>query len=281
MKTGLVLEGGSFRGIFTAGVLDYFLDKNISFPYVVGVSSGAANAVNYIAGQKERTKKVIMQENSDHYFGLGQMKKSGKLLDLDKVLYEYSYTTIPFDFNSYFNKDTQNEFVVANCENATAEYLSDNGTEEGLLKLLKATCSVPMMCNPVNIDGKDYMDGSTLIIVPFERALSKCDRAVVILTRHEGESPTDYSRMKSLFNICYHNKYPELIEKMAIRRQVYEEEIRKLAQYEKEGKVFILSPKIDSIKHFENSADKILSYYNHGYELAKENEEGLREFLKG
>ena len=103
-KIGLVLEGGSFRGIFTAGVLDYLLDHDLSFPYVIGVSAGSGNGVNFISGQRGRTKKVITHENADPYYGLGQIRDNGKMLDLDKML---AYDKMPLDFDKFFSSDIE------------------------------------------------------------------------------------------------------------------------------------------------------------------------------
>ena len=145
-RIGLVLEGGSFRGIFTAGVLDSLLEHHISFPYVIGVSAGSGNAVNFIAGQEGRTKKVITHENADAYYGLGTLRNNGKVLDLDQML---AYDKEPLNFDSFFASDVEREFVAVNCETGKAEYLTDDGTAESILQICKASCSVPLMCAPV------------------------------------------------------------------------------------------------------------------------------------
>ena len=193
-KVGLVLEGGSFRGIFTAGVLDSLLEHHISFPYVIGVSAGSGNAVNFIAGQEGRTRKVITHENADAYYGLGTLRNNGKVLDLDQML---AYDKEPLDFNRFFASDVESEFVVVNCETGKAEYLSSDGTSESILQICKASCSVPLMCAPVKIGDKAYLDGSIVDSIPYARAIEKgCDKVVVIQTRKAGEAPTDYSKMK-------------------------------------------------------------------------------------
>ena len=279
-KIGLVLEGGSFRGIFTAGVLDCWMEQGITFPYVTGVSAGAGNALNYIAGQQGRTQKVILHENAEPYYGLGQMRKSGKLLDLDRMVYDYSYSQIPFDFHAFFASDTECELVVANCQSGQAEYLSADGSEDRLLMIAKATCSIPLMCSPVTIDGHDYMDGSTIDSVPFAHALSQCDRVVVILTRPVGEVPTDYSKMRALLNICYGSKYPKLVDAMVNRYDVYAKQMEALDGYVREGRAFVIRPDLPSIRHFENDAEKINYYYDHGRRQAEIQLESLHRFME-
>lgn len=277
-KIGLVLEGGSFRGIFTAGVLDSLLDHHISFPYVVGVSAGSGNAVNFIAEQRGRTKKVITHENADAYYGLGTLKTNGKVLDLDQML---AYDPVPLDFDKFFVSEVESEFVAVNCETGEAEYLSDDGTKESLLKICKASCSVPLMCAPVKLGDKAYLDGSIVDSIPYERAFMKgCDKVVVIQTRKEGETPTDYSKMKLLLNVCYHNSYPKVAEVMVNRRYNYERQMNRLEELAADGKAFIIRPEVGSIGHFENDDEKINAFYQHGYELMESNMDGLQEFME-
>ena len=119
-----------------AGVLDSLLEHHISFPYVIGVSAGSGNAVNFIAGQEGRTKKVITHENADAYYGLGTLRNNGKVLDLDQML---AYDKEPLNFDSFFASDVEREFVAVNCETGKAEYLTDDGTAESILQDRKST----------------------------------------------------------------------------------------------------------------------------------------------
>ena len=277
MNAGLVLEGGSYRGIFTAGVLDVMMEHNIEFSYVTGVSSGACNGVNLLSGQKGRTQKVILHENADPYFGVGQMAKSGKLLNLDVMLYDYSYEQIPLDFESFFANKTTWEAVAANVDTGECEYLSAN-SEERLISICKATCSVPMMSKPVSLDGKEYMDGSTVNPIPYEKAAKNCDKIVVVMTRREDEPPTDYNKMKSLLKVVY--RHPKWVDAMCNRTSLYNKQVSELSKLEKEGKAFIIRPSMPSIGHFENNAEKINEFYNNGCEIMNSQIEKLKAFLE-
>lgn len=276
-KIGLVLEGGSFRGIFTAGVLDYLLDHDLSFPYVIGVSAGSGNGVNFISGQRGRTKKVITHENADPYYGLGQIRDNGKMLDLDKML---AYDKMPLDFDKFFSSDIESEFVVANCVTGKAEYMSGDGTKESILNICKASCSVPLMCAPVHIGDSYYLDGSIADSVPYARAFQRgCDKVVVIQTRRAGDAPTDYSKMKLLINACYKVRYPKIADVMIQRRNTYLKQMDKLEQLERDGKAFVIRPQISSISHFENDMEKINSFYQHGYDVMSANIDKLKDFM--
>lgn len=280
-KIGLVLEGGSFRGIFTAGVLDYLLDKQISFPYVIGVSAGSGNGVNFIAGQKGRTRKVITHENAEPYYGLGQFKQSKKMLDLDKMVFDYSYNQIPMDFDSFLNSNIESEFVVANCETGEPQYLAPDNTKERVLQICKASMSVPLICQPAEIDGYHYLDGSVLDSVPYKRALEKgCDKIVVVMTRDETDQPTDYSKFKLLLNICYRSKYPKIVEAMLNRKSMYAKQLKGLKSLEKKGKAFIIRPEGLKIGHFENDMEKVNEFYHHGYSVMEKHFGELQSFLE-
>ena len=114
VKTGLVLEGGAMRGIFSAGVLDYMLKKDIYYDYVIGVSAGAGNAVNYVSRQEGRTKKIITHENAESYYGVGQLFENKKILNLEMLVAEYALKDIPYDFDTFFASKTECESVVVN-----------------------------------------------------------------------------------------------------------------------------------------------------------------------
>ena len=123
---GLVLEGGALRGVFTAGVLDYFMKKGLKLPYAVGVSAGACNLIGYASHQIGYTKNCMIQrEVKNHYFGVNQLIHAKTIINLDRIFYEYPYNQLPFDFKAFFDSDIRTEFVVTNCDTGKAEYLSE------------------------------------------------------------------------------------------------------------------------------------------------------------
>ena len=279
-KVGLVLEGGAFRGIFTAGALDCLIDEGIRFPYVVGVSAGSGNAINYISGQRGRTKKVITHENADPYFGFKPLIKSGKLLNLDTMLDTYCYEQIPFDFDAFFAADTESEYVAVCCEDGAPAYFDASKEPKRLLQVCKATCSVPFACSPVEIDGRHYPDGSVADSVPFERAFEKgCDRAVVILTRKEGDKATDYSKARLIAEICYKKKYPKLYDTLMRRSERYEQQMWAMLNRERAGQLMVIRPTNESIGHFEGDKAKVEAYYQHGYARMVKRLPELRTFM--
>lgn len=279
MKTGLVLEGGAFRGLFSAGVLDYLIEKKLVFDYVVGVSAGAGNQLNFISGQEGRTKKIIQAEGNDAYFGVKQMCKSGKMLDLDKMTFEFAHNQYPFDFDSYNNSEVEGELVVINCETGKAEYIKKTSNTERMLTAAKASCSVPFLCKPVEIDGKYYLDGSIADSIPVQRAVENgCDRILVVLTKRPDDSPTDFKKYKAIMG-RYKKQYPGLYEALLTRTDTYSEQTKLLNELVDEGKVFLIRPEIQNISKFEKDKNKQEEFYQHGYDIMKSNYDKLVKFL--
>ena len=280
VKTGLVLEGGAMRGIFSAGVLDYMLKKDIYYDYVIGVSAGAGNAVNYVSRQEGRTKKIITHENAESYYGVGQLFENKKILNLEMLVAEYALKDIPYDFDTFFASKTECESVVVNCETGKAEYKGNFKTKDEFLKCQMASCSVPFICEPVEIDGYHYLDGSIIDSIPVERAVEKgCDKIVVVLTKPEGSKPTDYSKIKKLIEWSY-KKYTELCEVMAHRRQAYDRQDKFMKKLVEEGKVFVIRPEEQMIRHFENNNEKLLQCYQYGYDTMRKQFKAFEKFME-
>lgn len=282
MKTGLILEGGAVRGIFTAGVLDRLMENEIYFPYVIGVSAGGGNAMSYVSRQKGRTADLINVPEQDSYYGLKQFFKSGKVLDLDKMSFEYPYKQFPFNFDTYFNSGIETEYVCTCCETGKAEYFGSFSDEKSLLTVAKATCSVPMLCQPVEIDGLHYLDGSIADSIPIEHALEcGCDKIVIVLTKPDtNTAPTDYRKFRAFINSMY-KQYPAFVEACMTRVERYEKTIRLMDNLQAEGRAFIFRPTLPAISKFERDGDKINASYNDGYTQADSRIEELMNWCGG
>lgn len=281
MKIGLVLEGGAKRGIFTAGVLDVFLENGVEFPYIVGVSAGAGNALNFTAKQKGRTKNVILPAKEYEYIGWRSYFTSGHFINLDRMLTEFSHIQYPFDFEAYYSSKCETEFVAVNCESGKTEYFTENADEKRLLAINKASCSVPILCEPVEIDGHHYLDGSVGDSIPFERAFEKgCDKVVVVLTRPEGENGTDYRRFKPLLDVMYKKKYPELYELLMNRFERYTAQIQRMNELRDAGKLFIIRPTTMRISRFEMNRDTLDKFYSHGKSSGEAAYENVLSFMR-
>lgn len=281
MRTGLILEGGALRGLFTAGALDYLMDEKIEFDYIAGVSAGAGNMMNFLSGQRGRTKKIISPGKKDAYYGPSQLIKTGSFLNLEKMVFEFSYKTFPYDFKAHHLTQTEHEVVVVNCDTAQAEYIDGAGEDTHTLTAVKASCSVPLLSVPVEMDGHDYMDGSLVDSIPYRRAFEKgCDKVVIIMTKTGNETPTDYNKYKLLIKAAYGKRYPAFADALLNRAEVYGKQKEEMEQLTREGKILVIRPTIPCISKFETREEKREEFYQHGYQRMKEEYEKLCAFLE-
>ena len=278
MKTALVLEGGGLRGVFTAGVIDNFLDNDISFDYVVGVSAGACNTFAYVARQKKYLRNCMVQDSPfDSFYGIPQMIESHRVIDLDKIFYDYT-KKYNFDFDSFVNNSIKWEMVVSNIESGLAEYMSTSDIEKSKL-IGKASCSLPIITPPVDIDGNLYMDGGVTDPIPVKHALDLgYDKVVVVLTRKKGNYSTTNEATKIAVRRLYKN-YPKFTEALNNRGIKYKEEVELCESLEKEGKVIIIRPLYQEVSRLESDERELNMAYYHGYMVAKERINDIKEFI--
>lgn len=281
MKIGMVLEGGALRGLFTAGALDYLLEQNIQFDYIAGVSAGAGNMMNYVSGQKGRTREVISPGKKNSYYGLKQLVKTGQFLNLEKNVVEFAKVTFPYDFEAHRRSSVEHEIVVVNCDTAEAEYMNGHAeSDDEVLAAVKASCSVPLISIPVMIGEHPYMDGSLVDSIPYRRAFEKgCDKVFIIMTKPGDVTPTDYRKYKTWINLTYGKKYPKFAEALMNRSDIYLKQKAEMERLTKEGKIYVLRPTMPCISKFETRDEKKDEFYLHGYHRMEEEFEMLKGFL--
>lgn len=278
----LVLEGGATRGVFTSGVLDFLMEKDFYTTDVIGVSAGACNAIDYVSRQIGRTKKCMIHKKKeyDFYLGLRKMVKEKSMMDMDLIFDRYPKELIPFDFDTYFQSEMKCDQVVTNCETGKAEYLDERKEKERLLKICRASSSMPLAAPIVRIDGVPYLDGGLADSVPIERALKKGrKKIIVILTRNEGYRKKKPSLGETRIYRAAYKKYPNLVRTILRRPYVYNKQMEQIEQLERKGEIFVLRPKIKTIGRMEKNYDRLTSFYEHGYVQMKEEYERLLEYL--
>ncbi len=278
MKTALVLEGGGLRGVFSAGVIDCFLDNDISFDYVIGVSAGACNAMAMLGRQKRYFWSIINTVSGrNSFYGVPQMVDSHRFVNLDKIFYEYT-EQFHFDFKTLMNSPSEWEMVVSNIETGKAEYMTTRDLDR-LRVIGKASCSLPIITDPVEIDGQLYLDGGITDSIPIEHVLEKdIDRIVVVLTRKKGNYSHTNEATKAIVRRIYSN-YPNLVKAMADRGDLYRREVGICEQLEEEGKVILIRPTMKEIGRLESDENEISLSYFHGYTKAKENIETIKKWV--
>ncbi len=281
-NTGLILEGGAVRGVYTSGILDYYMEKKLRFPYVVGVSAGACNAVDYVSEQIGRTYHCMVPDAEYRYINSIKntiLKKS--LFDMDLVFDTFPNEVYPFDFDVYYNSDTLCELVVTNVTTGKAEYLSDKSSMKKILNICRASSSLPLISPIVEIDGQKYLDGGLADSVPIIHSL-RCGNTknVIILTRNKGYRKKFPNNINRVY-IAAFGDYPELIRSIYYRPYIYNKTMDYIDKLEAEGRVFVLRPEQECPSRTEQNKAKLESFYRHGYRMAADNYDSLMRYLEG
>ncbi len=279
--TGLVLEGGGFRGIYTAAVLDVFLREKLFFPYVIGVSAGAAYGVSYVSRQYERNLAVNRYVSDKRYCSWRNYLRNGNYFNWDFVYGEIPDKLIPFSFETFMNSGTRMRVVVTNCLSGKAEYPDMNNiSTDRFRKLLIATSSLPFISRMIEIDGNFYMDGGIADAIPVQQAFrDKMEKAVVILTRPGGYRKKE-SRASSILRFVYRN-YPNMVKSFLERTERYNHTLDELEQMEKEGRVFIIRPEAPlPVARIENDPEKLKRVYDEAVRQMENVLPRLKEWLQ-
>jgi len=279
-QAGVVLEGGGMKGAYTSGVLDFFLEKELEFSSCYGVSSGAVNLCSFLSKQKKRGFKSLTEYmGNNRYCGLYSLITDGNIVNSQFSMDLIPNYLLPFDRENY-NKYTGKAYAVAtNIVTGRAEYLSMKKMPEGL-KNVQASTALPLVFQTVEIDGKLFLDGGISDAIPIQKSILDGNKKnVVILTKETG-----YVRKPSvglnLIKMRYH-KYPKIYEVMKERHNTYNETMEYIRRLEKEGKVFVIQPKVKSdVGRLEKDEKKMLALYNTGYKDAEECYESLLAFLE-
>lgn len=282
MKLGLVLEGGASRTYFSCGVLDYFLEQEIYAHYVIGTSAGIANGVSYVSKQKGRNIDIARQFlNDKRYMGFRHLinPRNKSYYNIKFIYEDIPNLYIPFDFEEFSNFKGDVVCVVTNVETGKVEYLKMPRKDRSFLHLV-ASCALPILFPLIEIDGNRYMDGGICTPIAVDEALRNgCDKVIVILTRERG-----YLKEKEKFlGLCakIYRKYPEFAKALLNRTEVYNENLKRVYELEREGKVFVITPKdVKGCKRTEKDPTIIKALYDQGYDVARESMPLLKEYLR-
>lgn len=280
MKWGLVLEGGASRTYFTCGVLDGFLDRSLYSDYMIGVSAGISFGVSYVSRQRGRNYNIMMKyQNDSRYMGVRHLlnRKNRSYYNLDFVFEEIPNKLLPFDFNVFDNRSTRCRAVVTRLDNGCAEYMEM--PKDRSFRLLRATCALPLLFKPIEINGVMYMDGGVSDSLPFKKAFEDgCDKIIAILTHPNGYIK-GYESATPLVKAAY-RKYPRFVESFLSRPERYNSSLSELDNLRREGKALILTPRDTyGVGRTESRPEKLVKLYEEGLNCFKENEAAIKTFI--
>lgn len=282
--TGLVLEGGALRTIYSSGVCDGLLHQGIRADYVVGVSAGIAYGVSYVSGQEGRNLEIVTRYVRDgRYMGAGNMlrrRNHYSYFGLDFVYDDIPNVLVPFDYDAYNAFPGLVEAGVTNLLTGKTDYYTMDCTDRRFI-LLQASCAMPLLFPTYKINGIPYLDGGVGDGVPFRQAMRRgCDKLIVVLTRERSY----YRRPEKLEGaICRrYAQYPAFCQAIRTRAQRYNDDRAQLLRLEREGRALIFSPKSTrGFSRTERDIHKIRALWREGYEEALARAQEVRSFLAG
>lgn len=267
-RSGLVLEGGGMRGVFTCGVLDNFMDRGVRFPYTIGVSAGACNGLSYMSEQRGRAKySNIDLLQKYHYIGLKQLLLKGNLMDFELLFHTFPEKIIPYDYDRFAACKEHFEMVTTDCHTGRACYFEEKQDPARIIDLVKASSSLPFVSPISYVDGRPMLDGGIADSIPLRRAQSLgYDNNIVVLTRNRGYRKSTKPTPVPPF---FYRKYPELRRAIKERNGVYNEQISNVEQLEANGDLVVIRPERPiEVDRMERDVAKLLALYEEGYECA-------------
>lgn len=278
-QAGLVLEGGGMKGIYTAGVLEFFLDKEIEFSSCYGVSAGACHLCSFLSKQKKRAYRVAVNYlDSKKYCGAFSLLTTGDIFGVDMCYNLIPNYLDPYDFETFEKYEGKAYAVATNIRTGEAEYIQLKDMHEDI-QAIRASSSMPLVSRKVKIGDEYYLDGGISDSIPIRKSIADGnEKNVVILTKETGFRRKTESQM-ALIKARY-VRYPKVYELMKARDKQYNSTLDYLEEQEKKGRAFIIRPRKKSqVGRIEKDKSKLDALYEEGYRDAQECYVELLEYL--
>lgn len=279
-QAGLVLEGGGMKGVYTAGVLDFFLDKGIEFSSCYGVSAGACCLCSFLSKQRGRAYHVNVDYLDDkNYCSVYSLLKTGDLFGADMCYHRIPDELYPYDYETYNKYQGSFYSVVTNIETGCPEYIPIKDMKNDI-DAIRASASLPLVSRNVKYKDKLYLDGGISDAIPLRKSMEDGNvKNVVVMTKEVGYRRRP-SSMTRLIKLRY-RKYPEVYTLMKNRHTSYNETLDFIADEVKRGTAFLIQPRIKSdVGRIEKDVNKLRALYEEGYAQAGECYEDLIKFLE-
>ncbi|WP_066303627.1 patatin family protein [Bacillus sp. FJAT-29814] len=276
---GLVLEGGGMRGLYTAGVLEYFMSQDLYFPYVIGVSAGACMGASYLSRQAGRNKEVNLGYIADkRYLSLSNFIKKRELFGMDFLFDEIPNKLVPFDMDTFINGPEQFVIVATDCETGEPVYFEKEHQSEHLTKLLRASSSLPFVAPSVEYKNRQLLDGGIVDPIPIKKAENDGYRKnVIILTKPQGYFKQPPSKMSSIFK---YKQHPKINDLLMVRYKHYNQTLEYIHRQEEQGNLFVIRPSMEMpVGRVERNKERLERLYELGMKDAQEQFNRLESFL--
>ena len=267
-SSGLILEGGGMRGVFTSGVLDNLMDRGIRFPYTIGVSAGACNGISYMSEQRGRAKYCNIDLLEKYrYIGLKHLLLKGNIMDFDLLFRRIPEELYPYDYEKYAAQEGIFEMVTTSCKSGNPCYFNEKHDARRIIEIVRASSSLPFVSPIAYVDGEPMVDGGVSDSIPLLRARELgYNNNIVVLTRNKGyRKPEKETKVPPLF----YRKYPALREAIRSRNAIYNKQISLVEELEEQGKLIVLRPERPIVvDRMERNTQKLIDLYDEGYECA-------------
>lgn len=278
-KLGLVLEGGGMRGLYTAGVLDFFIDKELYTDGVIGVSAGACHACSYVSKQRGRAYRTNTDYLHDkRYMSMRSLITTGDLFGAEFVYEDIPNIHDPYDYEAFEQSKTKLYAVCSNLETGKAEYIPCTEMKHDVI-YIRASASLPLLSKIVEVDGRKLLDGGacdSIPIIQFQKM--GYDKNIIVLTQC-----ADYrkgkNRLLPMIKKTY-RKYPSFVERVANRHMEYNQTLDDIEEMEKRDQVFVIRPSSPvTISRLEKNPAKLKALYDQGYLDAKKQYEAMLIYI--
>ncbi len=284
MKSGIVFEGGASRGLFSCGVMDALLEEKIFANYVIGVSAGIAYGTTYVSGQIGRNLELSTKYMHDkRYMGFHHLlnPKKRSFYNMDFAFREIPEKLVPYDFEAFRQSPAKAVATLTNIHTGKPEYfVLPKEDRERHLQILWASCALPFLFQPVDIDGVLYMDGGISDPIPYRRAIDEgCDKIITVLTRERDYTKNSDTGAK-VAGLAYH-RYPNFAKALAERSEKYNQSRRNIFELTDKGQMITIMPHDTSgFKRTERDPEKLEEMYQDGYQTTKTMMPEIKKYLE-
>ncbi len=282
--SALIFEGGGMRASYTAGILNNLLENEIYFDYVAGISAGASHSINYLSRDIPRAKRSFVDLVLDSKFGGWRSFFKGEGYFRSQYIYEetsYPGAALPLDFQAFMANPAQLRIGALERDTGKPVYFTkaDINSMQDLMKIVRASSSMPIFMPPTSFKGKVYVDGGLGGGIALDIAKKDgMQKFFVILTREKGyrKSPVKFGG----FIKAYYRKHPLVVEAMFNRHVIYNRTLEELEELEREGKAFLVYPDVMPVSNKETNFKKLSACYELGYAQGKRDLPRWQEFLE-
>ena len=276
--TGVLIEGGSFRPVFSCGVMDALLEQDVMFPYCIGVSAGAADAASYVSKQKGRNIRIFEKYRNDkRYIGKRNIWKERSVFGVQFVFRDIPNEIDPFDFKTFRQYDGRFLITATDARTGKTRYLTQKDVDRSF-EAFHATCALPGIIPPAVIGGREYFDGGLSNPIPIDKLVSDGnDKALIVLTRPKGFRK-ECRRSDRLVAKAVGHRYPVIAKQVCTRYKKYNQSVLCCEKMEKEGRAIIIRPK-EPIHSYEKDVTKLRRTYEQGYQMAMARMDEIKELF--